>query len=190
MKQRNYLGPIIAGLLLAGGAYGQDDDKRAIEKSVPQLSAMAEEAIESLAEANSIAETLWDDAYGYAVFDATKGGLIVTGVGGTGVAQTKRGKEPVAMHLGGAGIGFGAGLENYKLLILLQDEETYEQFITGAWGGAISAQAAAGESGVSAVASFQDGVAAFRMTEGGLIAQADVTAIRFWPSAQLNDPEA
>jgi hypothetical protein len=40
------------------------------------------------------ARDLMDKAYGQAVFDTTKGGLIVTGAGGTGVAMRKGG-QPV-----------------------------------------------------------------------------------------------
>ena len=90
------------------------------------------------------------------------------------------------MHVGGGGIGLGAGLENYKLILLIQDEQTFEQFIHGQWSGAVAGQAAAGEAGVSAEEQFRDGVMAYRMTDGGLMAQVDVTALRFWPSANLN----
>lgn len=152
-----------------------------------ELKNMAEEAVMNLREKNDIAAALWDDAYGYAVFDTTKGGLIVTGVGGTGVAAPKEdGDDAVFMHVGGAGVGLGAGLENYNLVLLIEDEQTFDEFVEGAWSGAIAAQAAAGEAGVTAEEQFVNGIAAFRLTEGGLMASADVTALRFWPSAELN----
>ena len=63
------------------------------------------------------ASDLLSKAYGRAVFDTTKGGLIVTGAGGTGVATKKAGSDPVYMHMGEGGVGLGAGLEKYKLVI-------------------------------------------------------------------------
>lgn len=132
------------------------------------------------------ARRLIDDAYGHAVFDTTKGGFIVTGAGGTGVAMRMNGREPVYMHMGAGGVGLGAGIENYKLVLIFQNEETYRNFVDGAWTAGTSAQAAAGREGVAAVTGFVNGVAVYHLTDEGVIAQADVTGVRFWPSDRLN----
>jgi lipid-binding SYLF domain-containing protein len=132
------------------------------------------------------AKELIDDAYGHAVFDTTKGGFLVTGAGGTGVAMRRNGGDPVYMHLGAGGVGLGAGLENYKLVILFENEEVYERFIEGTWSAGTSAQAAAGRDGAAVVGKFNNGVAVYHLTDKGLIAQADVTGVRFWPSDRLN----
>jgi lipid-binding SYLF domain-containing protein len=132
------------------------------------------------------ANDLIDSAYGHAVFDTTKGGLIVTGAGGTGVAMRKNGSNPVYMHLGAGGVGLGAGLENYKLVILFENEGVYERFIDGEWSAGASAQAAAGREGAAVVGHFVNGVAVYHITDKGLIAQADVSGVRFWPSDRLN----
>lgn len=129
---------------------------------------------------------LIDDAYGHAVFDTTKGGFIVTGAGGTGVAMRKNGSNPIYMHMGAGGVGLGAGLENYKLVILFENEDVYERFIDGEWSAGASAQAAAGREGAAVVGKFVNGVAVYHLTDKGLIAQADVTGVRFWPSDRLN----
>src|SRR5690606_24502710 len=127
-------------------------------------------------------------AYGYAVFDTTKGGLIVTGAGGTGVARATETGEETYMHLGAGGIGVGGGFESYKLVMAFEDGETYDAFVAGRWDGSISAQAAAGGEGAAAEEQFVDGVRVYRLTDGGLIAQVDVSGTRFWPSDQLNHP--
>lgn len=124
--------------------------------------------------------------YSHAVFDTTKGGFIVTGAGGTGVAMRKSGGDPVYMHLGAGGVGLAAGLENYKLIVLFETEDTYKRFIDGAWTGGASAQAAAGRDGAAIVGKFFNGVAVYHITDKGVIAQADVTGVRFWPSDRLN----
>jgi lipid-binding SYLF domain-containing protein len=146
---------------------------------------MAKSTIETLREDDS-AEDLLDSAYGHAVFDTTKGGFIVTGAGGTGVAMRKNGSNPVYMHMGAGGVGLGAGLENYKLVILFENEDVYERFVDGQWSAGTSAQAAAGRDGAAAVGKFNNGVAVYHLTDKGLIAQADVTGVRFWPSDRLN----
>lgn len=132
------------------------------------------------------AAELLDHAYGTAVFDTTKGGLIVTGAGGTGVAMRKNGSNPVYMHMGSGGVGIGAGLENYKFIVLFESEDVYKRFVDGEWSAGATAQAAAGREGAAVVGKFNNGVAVYHITDKGLIAQADVSGVRFWPSDRLN----
>lgn len=182
----------IGGLALAGGAAqaGNSGSKHARFSNVPkirqELTDMAKQSVTKLRRTNQSANALWGRAYGYAVFDATKGGLIVTGVGGTGVAMKKGGSQAVFMHLGGGGIGLGAGLSSYKLVLLIKDKATFKRFVDGKWDATATAQAVAGRAGPGTEHQFVNGVRAYRMAPGGLMAQADVTAMRFWPSARLN----
>jgi len=164
-------------------------DERELDQRREELVQMAEQTLDQLIEQNPSAAALYEEAFGYAVLDTTKGGLIVTGAGGTGVAMRKDGGAPVFMHLGQAGIGLGGGLENYRLVLLIQDEETYDRFVSGQWDGSISAQASAGEEGVAAEEQFVEGISAYRLTDAGLMAQADVSGVRFWPSEELNEPQ-
>jgi lipid-binding SYLF domain-containing protein len=162
-------------------------DRENVVQERQKLLDMAKTTIDQLRMKNPEASRLLDDAYGYAVFDTTKGGLIVTGVGGTGVAMKIKGKnEPTFMHVGGAGIGLGAGLENYKLVMLFHDQKVYDEFIAGEWNASASAQAAAGREGQAQEANWENGVAVFRMTNAGLIAQIDVSGLKFWSSDKLN----
>jgi lipid-binding SYLF domain-containing protein len=162
-------------------------DEREIAERRDELMQMAEEALAELREEDASAASLFEQAHGYAVFDTTKGGLIVTGAGGTGVAMKQDGSDPTFMHLGQAGIGLGAGLENYRLVLMFADEQTYEDFVAGQWDGNVSAQASAGDRGVAAEEQFVDGIRVYRLTDAGLMAQADVSGVRFWPSDELND---
>lgn len=151
-----------------------------------ELLRSADEALDRLRAEDESAGALIDRAYGHAVFDTTKGGLIVTGAGGTGVARTSEGGEETYMHLGAAGIGLGAGLENYQLVMLFEDRNVYDEFVSGQWDGSVSAQAAAGDEGAAAEEQFVDGVSVYRLTDAGLMAQVDISGMRFWPSEELN----
>jgi lipid-binding SYLF domain-containing protein len=159
------------------------DNDRAERRA--QIMQMSKDTLATLHK-DANAAGLVDKAYGRAVFDTTKGGFIVTGAGGTGVATRKVGGNPVYMHMGEGGVGLGAGLENYKLVILFEDKDTYDKFIEGAWSAGVSAQAAAGRDGAGAVGKFTNGVAVYHLTDKGLIAQVDVTGVKFWPSDKLN----
>src|SRR5690606_33808276 len=94
-----------------------------------EITRMADEALDRLRAEDPPAAQLLDRAYGHAVFDATKGGLIVTGAGGTGVAREAESGEETYMHLGAGGIGVGGGFENYKLVMAFEDRETYDAFV-------------------------------------------------------------
>lgn len=173
----------------------RDAEERALDaeeraERQQELLASADEALDRLRSEEDNVGSLIDRSYGHAVFDTTKGGLIVTGAGGTGVARTTEGGDATYMHLGAAGIGLGAGLENYQLVLLIEDRQTYDEFVSGQWDGSVSAQASAGDEGAAAEEQFVDGVRVYRFTDAGLMAQVDIAGMRFWPSEELNDATA
>lgn len=190
----NFALAALATVTLVGGVSAQnrdrdgDDDEIAasgVAERRQEILDMSKAALNDLRKDKGAAELL-DDAYGTAVFDTTKGGFIVTGAGGTGVAMRKNGSNPVYMHMGAGGVGLGVGLENYKFIILFENEDTYKRFIDGEWSAGATAQAAAGRDGAAVVGKFVNGVAVYHITDKGLIAQADVSGVRFWPSDRLN----
>jgi len=187
----NFALAALAAVTLAGVSaqdrHGDPDelDANSLSQRRQEILDMSKGTIDNLRKDEGARELI-GSAYGHAVFDTTKGGFIVTGAGGTGVAMRKNGANPVYMHMGAGGVGLGAGLENYKLIVLFASEDTYTRFIDGAWTAGTSAQAAAGRDGVAAVGKFVNGVAVYHVTDRGLIAQADVTGVKFWPSDRLN----
>jgi lipid-binding SYLF domain-containing protein len=187
----NFALAAFATMALAGVSaqdrHGDPDelDANTLAERRQEILDMSKGTIEELRD-NPAAKALVDDAYGHAIFDTTKGGFIVTGAGGTGVAMRKNGSNPIYMHMGAGGVGLGAGIENYKLVILFENEDIYERFVDGQWSAGASAQAAAGGEGAAAVGRFNNGVAVYHLTDQGVIAQADVTGVRFWPSDRLN----
>jgi lipid-binding SYLF domain-containing protein len=190
----NFALAALATVTLVGGVSAQnrdrdgDDDQIAssgLAERRQEILDMSKDALNDLRKDKGAAQLL-DDAYGTAVFDTTKGGFIVTGAGGTGVAMRKNGSNPVYMHMGAGGVGLGVGLENYKFIILFENEDTYKRFIDGEWSAGATAQAAAGRDGAAVVGKFVNGVAVYHITDKGLIAQADVSGVRFWPSDRLN----
>lgn len=161
------------------------DDPDLVERRA-ELIDMADDALRRLRRDSANAAELMEQAYGHAVFATTKGGLLLTGAGGTGVARSHDGSDVTFMRLGSAGIGLGAGFESYRLVLLFRDRDTYESFVSGEWDGLLAAQAAAGTGGVAAEEPFLGGIRAFRVAGGGLMAQVDVTGARFWPAKNLN----
>jgi lipid-binding SYLF domain-containing protein len=151
-----------------------------------QLMQMSKDALADLKK-DAKASDLLSKSYGTAVFDTTKGGLIVTGAGGTGVAMHKSGAQPIYMHMGEGGVGLGAGIEKYRLVLLFENKEIYDKFVEGAWSAAGSAEAAAGRNAAGATAKFNNGVAVYHLSDKGVIAQVDITGVKFWQSQPLNE---
>jgi lipid-binding SYLF domain-containing protein len=151
-----------------------------------EIDAMGSESIQELTRTDDNARALYGQAKGYAVFRATKAGLVVTGAGGSGVAVNKGTGERTYMRMGTAGVGVGAGVQNFRLIALFETDAALKKFVDGGWDAATSAQAAAGKSGVNVASSFVDNVAIFQLTNKGLMAQADLTGTRFWKSEKLN----
>jgi lipid-binding SYLF domain-containing protein len=192
MKHRVASTVAAASIALVGAfaALAQNDDAgdtrdENLAERRQEILEMARETIADL-RADESARRLIEEAYGYAVFDTTKGGLLVTGAGGTGVAQRTNGRDAVFMHMGAGGVGLGAGIENYKLVLLFENDETFKAFVDGDWEAGVSAQAAAGSEGAAAVGRFVNGVAVYHITDKGVIAQVDISGARFWPSDRLN----
>lgn len=172
-----------APLALAGSVdvdAGDIDINPKASERLEQLNETAAAAVKELRRLSPPASALLDRAHGYAVFDSTKAGLLVTGTGGTGVAIDKLTGERIYMRVGGGGLGLGAGAQTFKLVLLFETEDDFEQFVNGDWNGNASAQAVVGESGANATADFEDGVAAFQIGQKGLMAQLDISGLKFW----------
>jgi lipid-binding SYLF domain-containing protein len=179
--------PFTAAQALADSEDAMDQDEIAeIAESRTNIDAMAMAAIQELVQSDGNARSLYEQSQGYAVFNATKAGLVVTGSGGSGVVVNQDSGERTYMRMGSAGVGLGAGVQNYRLVILFETEAALNKFVDGSWDAATSAQAAAGKSGVNVASSFVDNVAIFQLTNKGLMAQADLTGTRFWKSDELN----
>ena len=128
---------------------------------------------------------LYGRAAGYAVFTVTKGGFIVSGGGGNGVAVNKATGQHTYMRMGTAGVGLGIGGQRYSLVMLFETDDRLNKFLAGGWDSSATAEAAAGQEGVSVRSSFINGVAFFQITEKGLMATADVSGTKFWVNDEL-----
>lgn len=173
--------------LALGSGYAVADDEMASEASAEreQLRKLAERTVAQL-QASDEAVVDIESAEAYAVFDTTKAGLIATGTGGTGIAIDNDSGNETFMHIGGAGIGLGAGVASYQLVVVFHADSDFQRFVDGQWSGGISAQAVAGDEGGSEEVQSLEGVHLYRVSDEGLIAQADLTGIRFWPDDDLN----
>jgi lipid-binding SYLF domain-containing protein len=149
----------------------------------------AQQALDELFTKSVKAETLFKKAYGWAVFDNLKLALIVSGGGGNGVAVDKDTGERTYMKMGTAGIGLGLGGQTYQVVMFFQDKGTFVNFVENGWQADAGVTAAAGTEGVNPSVGFVNGLAIFKITDTGLMANADVAGTKYWKNKKLNPPE-
>jgi lipid-binding SYLF domain-containing protein len=176
---------LLAGVLAVGApsVFAQDDAK-AVERR-QEIDANAQRTLDDLFAKQEDARELYNRAAGYAVFTVTKGGFIVSGGGGNGVAVNKATGQHTYMRMGTGGIGLGIGGQRYALVMLFETEGRLGKFIDGGWDSSATAEAAAGQEGIAVRSSFINGVAFYQITEKGLMAHADVTGTKFWVNDDL-----
>ena len=151
-----------------------------------KIDAMAKESLDTLFSEAEKSKTLYDQAYGYAVFDNLKISLGVTGGGGVGVAVNKSSGARTYMKMGTGGLNIGLGGQKYQVIFLFQDAKSCNSFVEKGWKAEGSANAVAGTAGANAQANFTNGMAFYHLTEGGLMLQADISGTKYWKNKKLN----
>ena len=156
-----------------------------VQQRRQEIDSNAQGVLDDLMNSQTAVRDLYGKAVGYAVFTVTKGGFIVSGGGGNGVAVNKATGQRTYMRLGTGGIGLGIGGQRYSLVMLFETEDRLNKFVAGGWDSRAPPEAAAGKEGVAVQSSFLDGVAFYQITEKGLMAHADVSGTKFWVNDEL-----
>ncbi len=118
-------------------------------------------------------------AYGYAVFPTVgKAGMGLGGAHGKGKVYKK--EQLIGLtSLTQVTIGFQLGLQSYSEIIFFRDKTALDNFTDGNFELGAQASAVAATSGASANADYDDGVAIFTVTKGGLMYEASVGGQKF-----------
>lgn len=144
------------------------------------------EALTEFAKSNPQVESHLHKAYGFAFYPKiTKGGLGIGGAGGKGLVfdnKTVIGESKLAQ----ATFGLQAGGQQYMEIILFEDQPALDRFIAGKIKFSGQASAVALKDGASADVNYQDGVAIFTKTIGGLMAEASVGGQKFTYTPGIN----
>ncbi len=130
-----------------GPVLAQDDAK--VQERRQEIDSNAQATLDELLKAQSGVRDLYERAAGYAVFTVTKGGFIVSGGGGNGVAVNKASGQHTYMRMGMGGVGLGIGGQRYSLVVLFETEDRLNKFVAGGWDSSATAEAVAGQEGVA-----------------------------------------
>ena len=188
-KPLMYLTNLCLGLALltAPAAFGDEDWKSLKQESKRvKIQETAKAALDAVLHDNAKAKALFDESFGWAVFDNLKIALGISGGGGNGVATVKESGKKTYMKMGTAGIGIGLGANKYQVVFLFQDERTFSQFVESGWQADATASAVAGHEGAEAKTGFSNGLAVYQITDKGLMAHADIAGTKYWKNAKLN----
>jgi len=112
--------------------------------------------------------------YAYAVYPSLGEGAFIVGGGGGRGEVFKQGTMIGYSTMKKATVGAQIGGQEYSEVIVFETDAALSKFINQEYKFAANANAVALKSGVAANAKFQDGVAIFQYTKGGLMASAAV----------------
>ncbi|GAA0880311.1 hypothetical protein GCM10009119_32810 [Algoriphagus jejuensis] len=149
------------------------------EENNDKIIADAEEAKAAFLKDDPTMGDLFDSAYGYIILpNVGKGGLLVGGAAGNGVAY--QGGVLVGMaKMTQVTIGFQAGGQSYSEVVFFENQAAFERFKENKVEMSAQVSAVAAASGASANAKYVDGVAVFTRTKGGLMYEASVGGQQF-----------
>ena len=126
-----------------------------------------------------------DGSAGYIVFpDVAQWGVILAGgTWGRGALYSPDGKQLGWSAINVGSIGLQAGVQGFRMLMVLEDKYVLQQFVDNKWTGSVAGMAVAGDSGGNNTASFTDGVAVYQGASGGLMAGVNIglNYIRYQP---------
>lgn len=129
-------------------------------------------------------------APGYAVFSNANINVILASFsGGRGVVVSTASGKNTFMKMGEAGLGFGAGIKDFRAVFIFHNRTTLDRFLNSGWefGGHADAAAKAGDKG-GAIAGelLLDGITVYQLTQNGLALQATVKGTKYWKDDELN----
>jgi len=121
----------------------------------------------------------FNGAVGYAVFPTVaKGAIGIGGAGGSGVLFEK-GKPTGKASLSQVTVGAQLGGQTYSEIIFFQAAPALNDFKNGTLALAAQVSAVAAKAGASEDAGYQNGVAVFTSSKGGLMFEASVGGQKF-----------
>jgi lipid-binding SYLF domain-containing protein len=139
----------------------------------------AEEAKEAFLAKDGLMSSLFESAYGYAIFpNVGKGGIGIGGATGNGAVYQKNDLVGMA-KMTQVTVGLQMGGQAYREVIFFETEEDLNRFKENNIELSAQVSAVAVTEGASANAKYKDGVLIFTQTKGGLMYEASIGGQKF-----------
>ncbi|MGF1729137.1 beta cell expansion factor BefA [Photobacterium kasasachensis] len=149
------------------------------------LDTMSDTALVRLFNEQPSAKLLFDNAYGYAVFDSRKFSLMLHTSQGAGVAVNRKTDQRTYMKMFGAGLAAGIGGKFYQQVILFEDQKTFDGFVDDGWEATSEMGAVAGTESAELTAKYNGGMAIYQIDEKGLLLDANISGSKYWIDTDL-----
>ncbi|MEO7922107.1 MAG: YSC84-related protein [Chitinophagaceae bacterium] len=164
---------LCAGLVVATGVAGQSSNKDR---------KLVRDAVEAKAEfisTDGLMKSLFNSAYGYAIFpNVGKGGIGIGGAAGNGVVY--RGNSIIGKaKLTQVSFGFQFGGQAYREVIFFETKADLDRFKANKIEFSAQASAVAATAGASANVKYKEGVMIFTQQKGGLMYEASIGGQKF-----------
>jgi len=141
--------------------------------------AKVSQTISTLKKKDPSIKYFFNKSYAYAVFPTVgKAGIGIGGAYGKGRVY-RQGRYVGEAELTQVSIGFQLGGQAYSEVIFFQNSDAYRKFTSGKLKFGAQVSAVAVNKGAAAKTAFQNGVAIFTATKGGLMYEATVAGQSF-----------
>jgi len=179
---------VLSSVLMLQGCAGGVNASATEQKNA--ITQMRSDVLTELYRQKASARAELQSAPGYATFSNANVNVILASFGGGyGVVRDNRSGTDTYMKMGEVGLGLGAGVKDFRLVMVFHTAEAMQRFIDQGWafGAQADAAAKAGDKGgaVGAEASVDD-VTIYQFTEAGLALQATLKGTKFWVDKDLN----
>jgi lipid-binding SYLF domain-containing protein len=113
---------------------------------------------------------------GYIIYPSVGQWGILFGGGqfGRGMVNDSRGNQIGWGAINVTSIGLQAGVRGFKMLVVIQDNETLNKFKSNQLHGSVTGVAVASTTGASSTAQFRDGIVAYQGASSGLMAGVNI----------------
>ena len=194
MKMKKVLKLTVTLLCLLIFAAGCAGTKSKSEKNTArdEVRTVTAQTLDQLYQNEPAAKGAVANAAGYAVFsDFGVKIMVMGGAGGKGMAVNNTTKQETFMKMGEFQPGLGLGAEKYRIVLIFENSDAFNKFITSGWEIGANAMAAAkddkGKGGGSAGAvTVSEGVKMYQLSDTGAIVGVSVTAAKYYKDDDLN----
>ncbi|MDF2152952.1 hypothetical protein [Vibrio sp. CAU 1672] len=136
-------------------------------------------------------KTLYDLAYGYAVFDSRKLSLLFQADSGSGVAVDKHSGQRTYMNMIGAGVDLEVSNQTYQQLVLFESQEDFLTFIIqGSGTGRDGSLPSDERSDHDKATQFHQGLAVYQINAEGQLMPATLSGSLYWVNRELTDTQS
>lgn len=184
---KSYLSVLTLVFLVSGCVTNGRDS---LEERRQAVNDMRDEAVAGIVREYPNVRSKISSAPGYAVFSNANVNLIFASFsGGYGIAHNNNTGKDTYMKMGEAGVGFGFGAKDIRMLMVFKSATAFERFVDTGWvfGAQADATAKTTDKGAAAGAEVAaDDIEIYQVTEAGLALQATVKGTKFWKDRALN----